>query len=155
MRAVSLVIASIDIDAPLRDVWDYVMDPSHYGDWVTIVDAVSNVDRGPVRPGFRMDQTLHLRGVRFRVHWKLDIVRPPLHARWQGNGPARSRAVTEHRLSERDGLTHFDYRNEFRTPFGPLGAAASKVIVGGIPEKEARASLAKLKQILEADRPAA
>ena len=145
----SLVIAHVDIDAPVQDVWDYVMDPSHYRDWVTIVDAVSNVDRGPPRPGFRMDQTLHLRGVRFRVHWKLDIVVPPFRARWQGAGPARSRAVTEHRLSSRDGLTHFDYRNEFRTPFGPLGAAASKVIVGGIPEKEARASLARLKQILE------
>ncbi|MEY2516894.1 MAG: hypothetical protein QOJ89_4252 [bacterium] len=145
----SIVRASIDIDASMQDVWDYVMDPMHYGDWVTIVDAVSNVSAGPLRPGFRMDQTLHLRGVRFKVHWTLDIVRPPNTARWEGSGPARSRAVTEHRLSSRNGLTHFDYRNEFRTPFGPLGAAASKVIVGGIPEKEARASLARLKQILE------
>jgi len=152
VRAVSVVIASIDIDAPLRDVWDYVMDPTHYRDWVTIVDAVANIDRGPLRPGFRMDQTLHLRGVRFKVHWKLDTVQPPRCARWEGSGPARSRAVTEHRLSARDGLTHFDYRNEFRTPFGPLGAAASKVIVGGIPEKEARASLVRLKQILESRR---
>ena len=145
----SLVIAHVDIDAPVQDVWDYVMDPAHYREWVTIVDAVSNVGRGPLRPGFRMDQTLHLRGVRFKVHWELDIVQAPFRARGQGSGPARSRAVTEHRLSVRDGMTHFDYRNEFRTPFGPLGAAASKVIVGGIPEKEARASLARLKRILE------
>jgi len=146
---VSVVTASIDIDAPLREVWDYVMDPLHYGDWVTIVDAVTNVDRGPLRRGFRMDQTLHLRGVRFKVRWKLEVVEAPARARWEGSGPARSRAVTEHRLSNRNGLTHFDYRNEFRTPFGPFGAVASKVIVGGIPEKEARASLARLKQILE------
>jgi uncharacterized membrane protein len=152
VRALSLVIASIDIDAPVQDVWDYLMDPWHYGDWVTIVDAVSNVDRGPLRPGFRMDQTLHLRGVRFKVHWRLDLVSPPYRARWQGSGPARSSAVTEHRLSIRDGRTHVDYRNEFRTPFGPLGAAASKVIVGGIPEKEARASLTRLKLILERGR---
>ena len=148
----SVVIAQIDIESPMQDVWDYVMDPSHYGDWVTIVDEVSNIDRGPLRPGFRMDQTLHLRGVRFKVHWELDIVQAPRTARWEGRGPARSRAVTEHRLSPRDGVTHFDYRNEFRTPFGPLGAAASKIVVGGIPEKEARASLARLKQILESRR---
>ncbi len=145
----SVVIASIDIDAPLQDVWDYVMEPAHYGEWVTIVDAVTNIDDGRLRPGFRMDQTLHLRGVRFRVHWTLETILPPRRARWEGSGPARSRAVTEHRLSSRDGLTHFDYRNEFRTPFGALGAVASKVIVGGIPEKEARASLVRLKQILE------
>ncbi|MEY2514007.1 MAG: hypothetical protein QOJ89_1365, partial [bacterium] len=35
----SVVIARIDIDAPVQEVWDYVMDPSHYRDWVTIVDA--------------------------------------------------------------------------------------------------------------------
>jgi len=144
-----VVIARIDIAAPVQDVWDYVMDPAHYGDWVTIVDAVSNIDSGPPRPGFRMAQTLHLRGVRFKVHWTLKTVTAPRHARWEGAGPARSRAVTEYRLSDRGELTHFDYRNEFRTPFGPFGAAASKMIVGGIPEKEARASLAKLKQILE------
>ena len=148
----SVVIAQIDIESPIQDVWDYVMDPSHYGEWVTIVDEVSNIDHGPLRPGFRMDQTLHLRGVRFKVHWELDIVQAPRTARWEGRGPARSRAVTEHRLSPRDGVTHFDYRNEFRTPFGPLGAAASKIVVGGIPEKEARASLARLKQILESRR---
>ena len=148
----SVVIAQIDIESPMQDVWDYVMDPSHYGEWVTIVDEVSNIDRGPLRPGFRMDQTLHLRGVRFKVHWELEIVQAPRTARWEGRGPARSRAVTEHRLSLRDGVTHFDYRNEFRTPFGPLGAAASKIVVGGIPEKEARASLARLKQILESRR---
>ena len=52
----SIVLASIDIDASMQDVWDYVMDPRHYRDWVTIVDAVSNVDSGPLRTGFRMDQ---------------------------------------------------------------------------------------------------
>ena len=146
----SVVIARIDIDAPLQEVWDYVMDPAQYCDWVTIVDARVQRRPGPLRPGFRMDQTLHLRGVRFRVHWTLETVARAAHARWEGTGPARSRAVTEYRLSARGGLTHFDYRNEFRTPFGPFGAAASKMIVGGIPEKEARASLARLKQILEA-----
>ena len=44
----SIVLASIDIDASMQDVWDYVMDPAHYRDWVTIVDAVSNVGRGPL-----------------------------------------------------------------------------------------------------------
>ena len=148
----SVVTASIEIDAPIDEVWEYVMDPSHYRDWVTIVDAVSNISSGALRRGFRMDQTLHLRGVRFKVHWKLEVVDAPRRARWEGDGPARSRAVTEHLLSSRNGRTHFDYRNEFRTPFGPLGAVASKVIVGGIPEKEARASLARLKAILESRR---
>jgi carbon monoxide dehydrogenase subunit G len=143
------VIASIDIDAPLQKVWDHIMDPSKMRSWVTIVDRIDAVDPGPIRPGFQMSQTLCLRGVHFKVRWTLEELSALRFARWEGKGPARSTAVTENRLTERDGGTHFDYRNEFRTPFGPLGAAASKVIVGGIPEKEANASLHRLKEILE------
>ena len=145
----SVVIASIDIAAPMQDVWEHIMNPALMGGWVTIVDRIDRVDRGPIRPGFQMSQTLNLRGVRFKVHWTLEDVDAPRFARWEGRGPARSTAVTENRLSECDGRTHFDYRNEFRTPFGPLGAAASKVIVGGIPDKEANASLRRLREILE------
>jgi len=148
----SAVSASIDIDVPIEDVWDYVMDPRRFREWVTIVDSVDYIDPGPLRPGFRMDQTLHLRGVHFKVRWTLKHLDPPRYARWEGAGPARSRAVTEDRLSSRDGLTRLEYNNEFLTPFGPLGAAASKVIVGGIPEKEAKASLQRLARILEARR---
>ena len=145
----SLVKASIDIDAPLQEVWDHIMNPAKMGSWVTIVDRIERVDPGPIRPGFRMSQTLCLRGVHFKVHWTLEDLDAPRFARWEGKGPARSTAITENRLVQRDGITHFDYRNDFRTPFGPLGAAASKVIVGGIPEKEANASLRRLKAILE------
>lgn len=145
----SVVIASIDIAAPAQDVWDHVMDPSRMREWVTIVDRIDRVDPGPLRPGFRMEQTLHLRGVHFRVQWVLVAMDAPRFARWEGAGPARSKAITENRLYERGELTHFDYRNEFRTPLGPLGAAASKVIVGGIPQKEANASLLRLREIME------
>ncbi len=145
----SVVIASIDIAAPIDDVWEHIMNPALMGGWVTIVDRIDSVDPGPIRAGFRMSQTLNLRNVRFKVHWTLEEVDAPRFARWEGRGPARSTAVTENRLAERDGRTHFDYRNEFRTPFGPLGAAASRVIVGGIPDKEANASLRRLREILE------
>jgi carbon monoxide dehydrogenase subunit G len=149
---VSVVIASIDIAAPIEAVWESIMDPARMREWVTIVDSIDYVDAGPLRRGFRMDQTLHLRGVRFKVRWRLDEVRAPTYARWEGSGPARSRAVTEDRLSARNGHTRVDYHNEFRTPFGPLLAAASRVLVGGIPDKEANASLRRLKEILEVAR---
>jgi uncharacterized membrane protein len=146
---VSVVVANIDIAASIEDVWNKIMDPSCIREWVTIVDSIDFVDAGPVRPGFHMDQTLHLRGVHFKVRWTLTDVDAPNFARWEGSGPARSRAVTEDRLTYRDGHTRVDYRNEFHTPLGPLGAAASRVIVGGIPQKEANASLHRLKRILE------
>ncbi|MDX6705886.1 MAG: hypothetical protein QOI48_1732 [Solirubrobacteraceae bacterium] len=149
----SVVIASIDIRSSIQDVWDYVMDPLHIREWVTILERVDYADPPPIRPRYRMDQTLRLRGVPFKVRWTLKYMQAPTYARWEGTGPAGSTAVIEDRLSTRDGNTRFDYHNEFRTPLGPLGAAASKVIVGGIPEKEANASLRRLKEILEKRHP--
>jgi uncharacterized membrane protein len=146
---VSVVIASIDIAAPQQTVWDYVMDADRIDQWVTIVQSIDYVDPGPVRPGYRMDQTLCIRGISFKVHWTLKYLDAPNYARWEGKGPARSRAVIEDRLSTRDGVSRFDYQNEFRTPFGPIGAVASRAFVGGIPEKEANASLRRLKELLE------
>jgi uncharacterized membrane protein len=146
---VSTVETTIDIAAPPDAVWDVLMDARRLGEWVTIHRRLHGNPDKPLREGSEIVQTLHLRGVNFKVHWTLEELDVPHFARWEGVGPARSTAVTENRLTERDGRTHFDYRNEFRTPFGPLGAAASRVIVGGIPEKEANASLRRLREILE------
>ena len=146
----SVVVVRIDIDAPPQTVWDYALDPAHTTEWVSIVRAVGDVDDGPLRPGFRMRQTLVLRGVPFTVRWKLEAVEEPWFARWVGGGPAGSRAIIEDRLSERDdGGTRFDYRNEFHTPLGPLGALGAGVVMGGIPEREATESLRRLKAHLE------
>src|SRR5918992_3976367 len=97
-----------------------------------------------------MEQTLCLRGVNFKVHWQLVHCTHPSHAEWHGRGPARSHAETEYRLAANgDGGTRFAYRNEFRAPLGPLGAVASRAIVGGLPRKEADASLQRLKALAE------
>lgn len=145
----SVVRASIDIAAPPQAVWEFSMDPDRTLEWVTIAREVGDRSGGEFRRGYRMDQKLCLRGVSFWVHWTLDEVDAPWFARWEGKGPARSKAVIESRLTEHDGGTRFDYRNEFKAPFGPLGAAASRVVTGGIPEKEANASLQRLKELLE------
>ncbi|HZL48268.1 MAG TPA: SRPBCC family protein [Solirubrobacteraceae bacterium] len=146
----SLVTASIEIAAAPADVWRTVMDPARLGDWVTVHRALNHADDGPPRVGYRMDQQIHLRGVSLDVHWKLVDCRPREQAVWEGRGPARSRARTEYILSPTsDGGTHFDYRNEFRPPLGPVGAIVSRALVGGIPEREAKRTLERLRAYLE------
>ena len=140
----SKVTTSIEIAATPQQVWDVVMDATRLADWVTI-------HRGLGAHGSdHMEQTLHLRGVNFHVAWDLTESDEPRLAVWEGHGPARSRAHTSYRLTERDGGTRFDYTNEFKAPFGPLGAVASRALVGGVPEREANASLARLKKLVEA-----
>jgi carbon monoxide dehydrogenase subunit G len=148
---VSEVRISIDIAAPPEKVWEVVMDPHRFGDWVTIHRKLNSADDGPPRPGSRMDQTLCLRGANFHVRWELAGCDAPHHAEWRGKGPARSHAETDYRLTAIDGgsATRFDYRNEFKAPLGPLGAVASRALVGGLPEREAKASLQRLKALVE------
>ena len=148
----TLVTASIDIAAPPERVYDAMLDPELLDDWVTIHRRLDRTDAGPVREGFRMDQTLNLRGASFKVRWTLTEHDRPRSATWEGRGPAHSYARTAYRLRALDGGgTRFDYENEFKAPGGLLGAAASRVVVGGIPVREANRSLQQLKALLERD----
>ena len=86
----------------------------------------------------------------FRLFSRITEQDEPRMARWEGKGPARSHASTEYHLADNgDGGTHFDYRNEFKAPFGPLGSVASRALVGEVPKREADSSLERLKAIVE------
>ena len=143
------VVTSIDIAAPPERVWALATDPNCLSEWVTIHRRLHGHDEGPLRRGYAMEQTLHLRGVNFKVHWELVSYDAGHHAEWHGRGPARSHAETEYRLTPVEGGTRFDYRNEFTAPLGPLGRVASRALVGGLPRREADASLRKLKALAE------
>lgn len=145
----SVVTASTRIAAAREDVWTMIMDPARLKDWVTIHRRLVHADDGPPRVGYEMDQQIHLRGVSLEVHWKLVECEVGTRAVWEGLGPARSRAHTEYVLRTEDGETCFDYRNEFRPPLGPIGALASRALVGGMPQREARRTLDRLRDELE------
>jgi uncharacterized membrane protein len=144
------VNATITIQAPIEQVWNTVMDPERFADWVTIHRSVRDVSERPMRRGSTMEQSIHVRGVTFRVHWTLVAVDAPHFAQWEGLGPAHSRARIGYVLqSTDDAHTVFGYTNEFHPPGGRLGNAAGQLIVGATPEREAHDSLARLKALLE------
>jgi hypothetical protein len=145
----SVVSFSAHIDASPEEVWKTVMDPHRLGEWVTIHRALRSADGGPPKVGYKMAQQVHLRGVSLDIHWRLTRCEPCRLAVWEGRGPARSRAHTEYVLHAEGDGTHFDYRNEFRPPLGPVGALASRALVGGMPEREARRTIERLRELLE------
>jgi uncharacterized protein YndB with AHSA1/START domain len=147
----TLVKASIEIDAPPDRVYDTMLDTSLLKDWVTIHRRVNRSDEGEPHEGYGMVQTLCLRGANFKVRWTLTEADRPDRATWEGRGPAHSYARTSYRLTPKDGGTRFDYENEFKAPGGLVGAAASRAIMGGVPEREADRSLQRLKALIEKD----
>jgi uncharacterized protein YndB with AHSA1/START domain len=145
----SVVEAEIHIAAPIDEVYALAMDPSRTLEWVTIARNVKDVRGEPTDEGFHMKQQLCLRGMPFWVTWDLVEAEAPTYARYEGKGPMRSKAFIENHLAEQDGGTLYRYRNEFKAPFGPLGSTAQRVVAGGVPEREAHASLANLKRLAE------
>ena len=145
------VTASIEIAVQPARVWDVIMDPSHFRDWVTIHRKLGHVDEGELREGFKVEQTLCLHHANFKVHWSLAECDAPHHAVWEGRGPAGSHARIVDRLTALDGggRTRFDYLNEYSQPGGLLGRMAGRVLVAGAAEREAAKSLARLKAYLE------
>lgn len=144
----SAVVVTAELPAPPERVWSVVMDPTQFERWVTIHKELISADSGPPRVGFKMAQRYIIRGAPVKVKWVLEELTPPFHARWEGKGPAGAKAHIEYHLEPNGEGTLFHYRNEFIAPMGPLGAVASKALMGGVPEREAHASLARLKDLL-------
>lgn len=140
---------SIDIAASPEEVWAVALDPARLADWVTIHRHLGSHDAGATREGYRMTQTLTVRGAPFKVRWRLATCEEPRVADWHGDGPAGSRAETTYRLEEHDGGTRFIYHNEFHAPLGVLGRVAQRAVAGDIPRTEALKSLRRLKEICE------
>ena len=146
----SVVQVRTIINAAPERVWDTVMDSHRFEEWVTIHRQLKSSFDGSPRTGAEMEQVLQIRGVRFTVKWELDQCDAPRLAVWRGRGPAGSRAVTRYELTEQaDGSTCFDYTNEFTAPGGMLGKAAGLILVEGVSEREAHASLDRLKRLVE------
>jgi hypothetical protein len=104
--------------------------------------------------GARMDQVLAIRGVPFTVRWTLTAVDAPNRAEWNGRGPAGSKALILYEISGPEaGPSRFTYTNDFSTPGGPVGKAASRLVIGNTSQREAEQSLSRLKALLEGKRP--
>jgi uncharacterized protein YndB with AHSA1/START domain len=152
---VSEVSVTVDIAAAPEEIWAVIMDPARFGDWVSIHRKLCSADDGPLRKGFRVEQRLALRGAPFTVHWTLTECESPHLGTWEGKGPAGSYARVTNRLrANGDGGTHFEYENQFEAPGGVMGRVASRLLVGGMPKREADKSLQNLKKLLERRRPA-
>lgn len=148
----SLVHVKTRIDAPIDKVFETVMNPHRLGEWVTIHRSLKDVSEQPLRKGSTMEQVIHMRGLNFSVHWILVDLNAPSHAEWDGRGPAHSRARIRYELTpDGDGATEFEYFNDFSPPGGHLGNVASRFIIGAASEREANASLQRLKALLEGD----
>lgn len=146
----STVVATAQFDAPIERVWQVIMDPNQFVNWVTIHRELLRSDSGSLRKGFSIKQKMSVRGAPVTIEWTLESFTEPTVAVWRGKAPAGAQASIRYELEALDsGLTSFVYTNEFKTPGGLLGKVAQKALVGDTAQTEAEASLKRLKAYLE------
>ena len=149
-QAMSLVTASTWIAVAPAEVWKMVMDPHRLSDWVTIHRRLLRADDGPPRVGISDGPADP--PARREPRGSLDAHRLSRQTSWRCGRVAapRGRALAREYIlhAEGDG-TRFDYRNEFHPPLGPVGAIVSRALVGGMPEREAKRTLDRLRAHLE------
>ena len=143
------VSVTILLAASPQRVWETVMDPSQLARWVTTHDSVAGGVSGPLHEGDAFTQRMRLAGKSFEVDWRVVEADEPHLARWEGEGPAGSRAQVRYRLEAEDGGTRFDYRNEFALPGGGLGKLAGGLLAAAPGKREASRSLERLRTLLE------
>jgi len=146
-----VVAQTTKIDAPIERVWDLVMDPARLGDWVTIHESVSDLPPGDLGEGSEFRQEMKLKGVPLEVRWRIAEWNPTCHALWLGEAAAGAKARILYDLREEDGVTVFDYENEFELPAGRIGKLAGRAFNALSGDREAQRSLARLKELLEQD----
>jgi uncharacterized protein YndB with AHSA1/START domain len=140
----------ITVPAAPEEVYEVVMDPQRLADWVTIHEELKDAPSGLLEEGSRLHQRLKLAGRGFDVRWQVTAADRPSHVVWTGEGPARSTAYVEYKLSADDGGTRFGYVNEFNLPGGFLGRFAGRAVAStSIPDGEADRSLERLKALFE------
>ncbi len=136
------------IAAPPERVYEVVMDPDHLGHWVSIHQGLEDSPDGQLSEGSTLTQKLKLAGRTFKVHWTVVEDDACRRVKWEGKGPAHSRATVTYDFEEEDGGTNFVYCNEYHLPGGPLGAVAGSAVKRAT-SKEVDNTLDNLKKLVE------
>jgi carbon monoxide dehydrogenase subunit G len=136
------------IAAPPERVYEVVMDPRSLGDWVSIHQSLEKAPDGKLEKGSELTQKLKLAGRTFKVRWTVVEDHACRSVKWEGRGPAHSRASVRYDFQEEAGGTNFVYANEYHLPGGPLGAMAGSA-VKRVTAKEVDRTLERLKRLVE------
>jgi uncharacterized protein YndB with AHSA1/START domain len=123
--AVSVVRASVVVDAPPERVWEVVADPNNLPRWDHHIESMSGVPKGGVYEGARYEAHVRLMGVRTLVKVSVLELTPGKYAKVRLDGLLDG--VVETWLEPVEGgATRLRHRVEYRFKGGPLGRLAAR-----------------------------
>jgi carbon monoxide dehydrogenase subunit G len=142
---------TIEINATPEEVYDKLADPSCLGEWVTIQDKLISAPDRLVDKGDEIVQRMKVAHKKFDVTWDVEVADRPKKVRWSGKGPMGTQARATYEIEPNgNGGTRFHYTNEYDLPGGPVGRVVGRAL-SNTSGKEADATLARLKKLIEKD----
>lgn len=148
---------AITVDAPMRKVYEYTVNPNHWTAWYPGTTQVDGAPLAP-RPGDVWHENVTVAGLPLRFQWRAASVEAP--RAWTLDGTATIKApfglnldggtaTLTYQLSEESGRTRLQ-RNVIFQFANPLLGLANNIFLKPMIAKELQAGLQKLKGIIEA-----
>lgn len=144
----SVVTASIEVEAPVGAVWEVISDPRNLPHWERHIVRVTGVPKEGLREGSRYVTEMRFMAVRAKVKATVLEWDPPRRATFQLVGLLDATVTTTVEPVD-DERTRLDHVVEYSFRGGPLGeiAARSLRIVGGARFALTRGIAAQKRQI--------
>jgi uncharacterized membrane protein len=139
--------SSIDIAAPVQDVYDYLADFSRHPEWSTGVDEITPAANGPLGVGTELKATETVPG-RFTSHTRVTALEPDRRIAWESWDGRTARVQWAFELEEQDGRTHLVQRSCIELT-SLLGRILFNLMRKRQMPKENAQSLARIKANLE------
>jgi uncharacterized protein YndB with AHSA1/START domain len=124
-RRLSVVQASVDVEAPPERVWEVVADPTNLPRWDHRIEAVEGVPEGGLREGTEYVVTVRLMALRARVKVKVLELRPLEYSKVRMEGLLDGTVQTWLQPLE-SGDTRLRHRIQYRFKGGPFGRLAAR-----------------------------
>lgn len=145
----ALLEASVLIDRPVGDVWEYVTTPANLSVWVPVLHEVTQITDGPVEVGTRWQGTMRLLGIGFAARVEFTGCEPNTAAEL-ASVESRLRFTCTITFDDVDGKTRFTYRTDTASGFDGLFGRFAGPIVSAASKRALRASLKNLARNLSA-----
>ncbi|MFN2543738.1 MAG: SRPBCC family protein [Actinomycetota bacterium] len=147
----TVVNASIEIEATPEEVWAVVSDPRNLPRWDRHVTKVVGVPKEGLEEGTEYTTIMSFMGVRAHVDAEVLEIKPPEHSRIRLSGPVLEAVVTSH-VTRLDGdRTLLEHVVDYEMRGGFIGRIAERALdaTGGPAMMLRRGTLGQKQQIEE------
>jgi uncharacterized protein YndB with AHSA1/START domain len=139
----------VDITRPPAEVFALLTDLDRLPEWATIVVGTRDVSDFPLREGCTFRQTLRVMGRELESDWRVSELDPPRHVAYEAAAPGGGTLTMHQTVEPRDAGSQVALELDYELPGGWLGELLDRGVVEAQNEREAEASLDRLKRLLE------